>query len=122
MEYIDFLISLQRVFDILMMALIIIVYSLHIYYRWEILKVSEKTVYSWLLIYFILVSALFVLVFAYLLVGVFLGKPIMLTSYGILFIRPVIFLTGCILVSSARATLLTIKLGGCLWKLQKPKI
>ena len=80
MEYIEFLILLQKIFDILMMALIIIVYSLHIYYRWEILKISEKTVYSWLLIYFILVSALFILVFAYLLIGVLLGKPIMLTS------------------------------------------
>lgn len=122
MDFLRVLNSIQGTFDILMMVSIITVYALHIHYRWEIYKLSEKTSYSWLLLYFIGVSVLFIGVFAYLLGNVLLGRPIVLTSYGVLLIRPIIFLMGCVLVSSARATLLTMKLGGCLWHLQKPKI
>ena len=122
MDFIKVLNSVHATFDVLMIVSIIVVYAIHIHYRWQIYKLAKKTTYSWLLLYFIGVSILFIGVFAYLLSNILLGRPIILTSYGVLLIRPIIFLTGCVLVSSARATLLTMKLGGCLWKLQKPKI
>lgn len=122
MNYIEILSKLQEVFDVIMIISIIFIYTIHVYFRWKIYKESEKTQYSLLLIYFIAVSVMFILVFLYLLGNILLGNPIVLTSYGILLIRPVIFLTGCVLVSSARATLINMRVGGCLWTLRKPKI
>lgn len=113
--------KIQSTFEVFMMVSIIIVFSLNIFWSFKILAITEKSPYRWITHLMMISSFLFILVFGYLLVSLLASDPLILTSYGVLFIRPVIFMMGCALAANSRATLDIIATGGHRWSLRKSK-
>jgi glucan phosphoethanolaminetransferase (alkaline phosphatase superfamily) len=91
---------------------IIIIYSLSTFWNIKFLLKSKWEEYSWIKLYAAIASFLMVGVYIYVILNLIIAKTFNHDFFGVMILRPVLFLIGGVLASSARARLTSLKQGG----------
>jgi FlaA1/EpsC-like NDP-sugar epimerase len=102
---------------------VIISFSLSAFWNLQFLYKTKWQQYSWIKLYASIVSILVVLAYFYVMFNLIFNHVTDPDFFGVMVIRPIIFLVGGVLASSARARITSLKNsgGGERWILKKYK-
>jgi hypothetical protein len=101
---------------------VIISFSLSAFWNFQFLYKTKWQEYSWIKLYASIVSILVVLAYFYVMFNLIFNRVTDPDFFGVMVIRPIIFLVGGVLASSARARITSLKTGGNeRWILKKYK-
>lgn len=115
-------ISIFNILGMFWMILIIIMFSLALFWNIRFIHITKWQRYSWIKVYAAIASVIVVGAYLYILLNSIINSVFNPDFFGVMILRPIIILLGGVLASSARARLTSLKQGGERWILRKYKI
>ena len=104
-----------------MMLLVIFVFAVSIFLKMQLVLKTEWTFCSYLELFGAFSCLLVVAMYLYLFLNLITGDTSNITTFGIIVVRPVLFLLGASITSQTRFKVTHLEQGGIRWTLRKSK-